>query len=63
MSKIKKNEKVVAPKKRQIVVVPVVEKAAEKCERVGDKVAYPPFLMQWDARSEGEAAVKARVKK
>ena len=63
MLKPPKNEIVQARRKRVISVVPVIERAAEQCERVSDKVAYPPFLMQYDARSEGERAVKARVVK
>ena len=61
MSKSKKQEQSETRRKRVVRVVPVIERAAETCERVGDKVAYPPFLMQYDARSEGERAVKARV--
>ena len=44
-------------------MVPVIEKAAEKCERVADEIAYPPFLMQYDARTESERAVNARIVK
>lgn len=66
MSNPKKSEQVKTQvgtrKKRVVSIVPVVEKAAEKCKRVGDNVAYPPFLMQYDARSEGVRAVNERVK-
>ena len=35
------------------------------CPRVGDdgKVAYPPFLVAYDSRQEGEGAVKGRLTK
>lgn len=65
MSKTKQlnNSKVQKPRRRALNVVPVVQTGAPKCARVGDKVCYPPFLMQWDAKKEGEFAVRERTRR